>query len=145
MLELPQIFTIGFQYADIDMQYDRTTLRKLYYMLEPKLNLSRIYKVSEVSDSPSNATYVVRGLIVYYGKHYWAYFYSQKFDTWFQFDDEHISRIGNFQDVIEKVVRAKAIPRTVFLEKQDIIVNMLLDGEGIQSQADLDKIYCSDS
>ena len=65
------------------MLIDRTTLRKLYYMLEPKLNLSRIYKVSEVSDSPSNATYVVRGLIVYYGRHYWAYFYSQKFDTWF--------------------------------------------------------------
>lgn len=96
LLELPQIYTIGFQYADIDMQMDRSTLRKLYYMLEPKLNLSRIYKVSEVSESPTNATYVARGLIVYYGLHYWAYFYSQKFDSWFQFDDAKISRIGNF-------------------------------------------------
>ena len=97
----------------------------------PRLNLSRVYRVCEVSDSPSNATYVFRGMIVYYGRHYWAYFYSQKFDTWFQFDDEKISRIGNFADVVDKCVRAKAIPRTCFLEKQDILVSMLLDGEAI--------------
>lgn len=47
--------------------------------------------------------------------------------------------------MIEKVVKSKAIPRTIFMEKQDIIVSMLLAGEQIRDQSDLDKIYCSDS
>lgn len=93
----------------------------------------------------SNATYVMRGLVVYYGKHYWAYFFSQKFDTWFQFNDAQISRIGNFSDVISKTVQAKAIPRTVFFERQDLIINMLLEGDVICADTDLSKIYCSDS
>lgn len=136
LLELPQIFTIGFQYPDLDMALDRETITKLYNLLQPKLNLSRIYKISEVSNSPSNATYILRGLIVYYGKHYWAYFYSQKFDSWFKFDDDQINKVGNFEDVIDKCVLSKAIPRTIFLEKQDLIVNMLLDGEAVLSSAD---------
>ena len=31
----------------------------------------------------------------------------------------------------------------MFFEKYDIIVNMLLDGEGIHSQIDRNKIYCT--
>lgn len=31
------------------------------------------------------------------------------------------------------------------MEKQDIIVSMLLEGEQIRSESDLEKIYCSDS
>ena len=113
----------------------------------PTLNLGRIYKVGTAlgRDGINPATYVLRGMIVYYGRHYWAYFYSQKFDTWFQFDDEHITRTGNFADVVDKSVRGKAIPRTLFYEKQDLVVNMLLDGEDITGQTDLSKIYCSDS
>lgn len=65
------------------MDMDRLTIRKLYNMLQPKINLSKIYKVSVARDNPVSATYVMRGLVVYYGRHYWAYFYSQKFDTWF--------------------------------------------------------------
>jgi len=38
-------------------------------------------KVSKQDDSDD--LFVMRGLIVYYGKHYWAYFYSEKFDGWF--------------------------------------------------------------
>ena len=74
---------MGFQYPDIDMDLDRDTIVKLYSMLEPKINLQAIYKVSSVSSSPTDATYVMRGMVVYYGKHYWAYFYSHKFDTWY--------------------------------------------------------------
>lgn len=86
LLELPMIFTLGLQYPDIDMDMDRNTIRKLYNLLLPKLNLAKIYKMGKSfsnSSSPSNATYVMRGMVVYYGRHYWAYFYSQKFDTWF--------------------------------------------------------------
>ena len=86
-MQLPQIFTLGFQYPDIDIDMDRSEIRKIYNLLLPKINLSQIYKVGIDKSNPVSATYVIRGIIVYYGRHYWAYFYSQKFDTWFQFND----------------------------------------------------------
>ena len=84
-------------------------------------------------------------MIVYYGRHYWAYFYSHKFDSWFQFDDAKITRIGNWTDICERAVRAKAIPRTLFYEKQDLLIDMLLDGDQIRGEDDMQKIYFSDS
>jgi len=30
-----------------------------------------------------NSLYILRGMICYYGRHYWAYFYSETFDVWF--------------------------------------------------------------
>lgn len=81
-------------------------------------------------------------MIVYYGKHYWAYFYSQKFDGWFQFDDAKITKIGNWSDVCDRVVRAKAIPRTLFYESEKLLEKMLLDGEDkVLKASDKAKLY----
>ena len=76
-------------------------------------------KVAEGQDSTTN--FVLRGMICYYGKHYWAYFYSESFDTWLQFDDQNLRKIGNFTQVIEKSIKGRAIPRVLFFEREDII------------------------
>ena len=44
----------------------------------------------------ASCEYVFRGMIVFYGRHYTAYFYSERFDAWYRFDDEKISREGNW-------------------------------------------------
>ena len=124
------------------MDFDRPIIRKIYNLLLPKLNLGTFYKISS---GDSSSAYIFRGMIVYYGRHYWAYFYSQKFDSWFQFDDAKITKIGNWCDVCDKCERAKAIPRTIFYEKQELLVSMLLDGDRIRNESDMLKIYCSDS
>ena len=80
LLELPSIFTLGLQYPDIDMDFEKSEIRKIYSLFVPKLSLSSFYKLSV---QESSDIYIFRGMIVYYGRHYWAYFYSQKFDCWF--------------------------------------------------------------
>ena len=74
------------------MDHDRPTIRKIYNLLVPKLSLNQIYHVSQQQSSQNlggqgstsnSMIYIFRGMIVYYGRHYWAYFYSQKFDAWF--------------------------------------------------------------
>ena len=119
-------------------------MRKLWGLLPPKLDLKKFMKVTLDEGSPPCTQYVLRGAIVYYGRHYWAYFYSQKFDRWYQFNDERLSEIGNWGAVVEKAVLSKAIPRTVFYERQDIIVNFLTEG-GLQSSKEQDLIYFSES
>ena len=39
-------------------------------------------------------------MIVYSGLHYMAYFYSEKHDTWLEYNDSTITNIGNWSDVI---------------------------------------------
>ena len=58
------------------------------------MDLKDFLKVGEKSSQ--NTIYVLRGMITFYGKHYVAYFYSEKFDSWMQFDDEHIRQVGDF-------------------------------------------------
>jgi ubiquitin C-terminal hydrolase len=88
-------------------------------------------KVAENKETKTN--FIFRGMICYYGRHYWAYFYSESFDTWFQFDDEHLRKIGNFSQVIEKSMKGKAIPRVLFYEREDILDKMLLKN-GVQRE-----------
>lgn len=123
---------------------DRPELRRLWSLLPPKLDLKKFMKVTLDEGKPTCTQYVLRGVIVYYGRHYWAYFYSQKFDRWYQFNDEALSEVGNFAAVIEKAVLSRCIPRTVFYERQDIIVDFLTEG-GLQHSKEQDLIYFSDS
>jgi len=67
----------------------------------------------------------LRGFITFYGLHYISYFYSEKFDCWYQFNDEHISPVGCFKDVKKKCLAGRQRPTTVFYERSDIIMNVI--------------------
>ena len=73
--------------------------------------------------------FILRGLTVYYGRHYWAYFYCQMLDNWFKFNDERITPVGNFTDVVDDCINCKAIPKLVFYERSDIITYLTTDGD----------------
>jgi hypothetical protein len=80
LLDCPNIYTLGLQYPDVNMTFTKSEVKAMYDLLLPKLWLKKFMKVSQ---DKTTDLYVIRGLIVYYGKHYWAYFYSEKFDGWF--------------------------------------------------------------
>lgn len=116
-------------------------LRLVYDLFPPKIDIGKFLKC----DTKNNCTsFVLRGIICYYGRHYWAYFYSYKYDTWFQFDDSRITNTGSFQNVIDKLVISRAIPRTLFYERMDIIYNFLTGGS-MKSEKDTNKLYFADS
>ncbi len=71
--------------------------------------------------------FILRGFITFYGLHYISYFYSEKFDTWYQFNDENISAVGSFKDVRKKCIAGRQKPTTVFYERSDIITSVLLE------------------
>lgn len=81
LLEFPNIYTLGLQYPDVNQHFSRSEIKEIFDILQPKLTLASFMKVP--LDKENDDLYVMRGLIVYYGKHYWAYFYSEKFDGWF--------------------------------------------------------------
>ncbi len=72
-------------------------------------------------------------MIVFYGRHYMAYFYSEKHDGWYLFDDENIKKIGNWSSVKQHCTNGRAQPIILFYEKQEIIVNFLTQGNQLQN------------
>ena len=87
-----------------------------------------------------NSKYIFRGMITFYGRHYMAYFYSDKHDAWYQYDDAHIRRIGNWTDVKVNCKKGRAQPILLFYEKQEIIVNFLTQGGQLKHLPGYDKI-----
>lgn len=60
-----------------------------------------------MSQAYTGCEYIFRGMIVFYGRHYMAYFYSERHDAWYRFDDESINRVGNWADVCDKCVKGR--------------------------------------
>ena len=57
--------------------------------------------MNTTEDDNYKTTFVLRGFISYYGKHYMAYFFSEKHDSWLHFNDSKITEVGNFENVVK--------------------------------------------
>ena len=99
-------------------------------------------KVEASAKTEMTTTYVLRGLIMYYGRHYYAYFYSEKYDCWFRFDDAMIKWVGNFEDVVNACMKGRAIPRIAFYERIDILTAFLTEGSFKSAE---EKLYFADA
>ena len=53
LLELPAVYTLGFQYPDIDCQMQRPELTKLWDLLSAKLDLKKVMKVTQDETKPT--------------------------------------------------------------------------------------------
>lgn len=131
LLELPNIYTFNFQYeytsAVMQTSISKGDLQELFKMIPSTVDLKEFLKVGE--KQMQSTRYIMRGMITYYGRHYIAYFYSHKHDTWVQFNDEHLKSIGNFKEVIKRCVSGRQQPTTIFYEHEDVIINVISAGE----------------
>lgn len=123
-------------------------ISRIMELIPPKLNLGDFYQIKQQNqptkqtakgqiNSSSKQTpqgkqnddmkfrYIFRGMVVFYGRHYMAYFYSERFDAWYQYDDSKITRVGNWTDVKNKCIKGLTQPILMFYEKQEVIVDFL--------------------
>ena len=84
-------------------------------------------------------------MITFYGKHYIAYFYSEHYDCWMQFNDEHLTHVGNYKEVMRKCINGKQQPITIFYENEDIIKDVISNsGASPNPDAKEQKLYFSE-
>eukprot|EP01087_Luapelamoeba_hula_P014819 TRINITY_DN4395_c0_g1_i5.p1 TRINITY_DN4395_c0_g1~~TRINITY_DN4395_c0_g1_i5.p1 ORF type:complete len:562 (-),score=76.26 TRINITY_DN4395_c0_g1_i5:144-1829(-) len=89
--------------------------RVLTMMSSLEFDTSKVFQ-----DVAKRTVYSLRGMIVYYGLHYYAFFYSRRRQTWLCFDDERIKVIGsNWQSVTDHCIKAHAQPVIIFYEDPD--------------------------
>jgi len=98
LLSSPSVFTFAIHWIDPD-EADRAKIDRIFHIISPLIHTAQFMRTEE--NDNFKTTYVLRGFVSYYGKHYMAYFYSEKHDYWLHFNDSKIKKIGNFEDVIE--------------------------------------------
>ncbi len=75
---------LSFEWGTVAESEVQGKVKKLMGCLCPLLDLRRVY---HITDPDVQAEYVLRGFICYYGRHYFAYFYSTTEDQWLLYDD----------------------------------------------------------
>jgi len=110
LANLPEVFTLGLVWNTASPPVD--------YIYEVMNLVNGELEVSDLFDSVvQRGTYVLRGMIAYYGLHYHAYFRNPKNDEWLVFDDSKISKVGNsWEDVITRCCKGRWQPFVLWFE-----------------------------
>lgn len=82
--------------------------------LQDAIDLSKLFKGV---GPQSNAAYVLRSIICYFGHHYQAYALSEELEQWLLFDDTNIQLIGSWQDVKAMIRNSRLQPSVLFYER----------------------------
>ena len=82
--------------------------------LNDTVDLSSIFKGVSAH---SNARYVLKSIICYFGHHYQAYAFSEELEQWLLFDDTNIQLVGDWQDVKSMVRSSQLQPSVLFYER----------------------------
>lgn len=123
-MELPHVYTFAPQWSSAGEGAEREEIERLFALIPPSLELSAFLRVGQSNwqkRSETDSQFVFRGFISFYGRHYVAYFYSEREDSWVRFDDSSVSKVGNFQKVIEKCVQGRQQPVLLFFERESFL------------------------
>ena len=61
--------------------------------------------------------YALHSMVCFYGAHYQAFVWSQKAQLWLLFDDSHVSKVGDWQHVINKCFLGRIQPSVLFFAR----------------------------
>lgn len=126
---LPLVFTVMIAWSP---DPERDVIQRLFDMLPRIMDLEDILNVpngkkqaknSQSSSSTSDSVYHLLGMVLYYGRHYMACFYSDIFGAWVLFDDKRVTKIGNWEHVRERCSRGKLQPTVLFYGSNQEVAN----------------------
>lgn len=111
--KLPEVLTINVIW---DYSPNNDTVNNFVKFIPQEFN------INDIADD-ANATYVLRGLVVFYGKHYYTYFYKLRDDSytvreWKMFDDSVVKSIGEWDKLTTIMTRGHIQPVLIFYVKK---------------------------
>ncbi|KAL0025091.1 hypothetical protein WJX79_008079 [Trebouxia sp. C0005] len=112
LLNQPKVFTLALVWESAKVAEEAITTT--VDALQDRVDLSNLLR----GVSPqSNAYYVLKSIICYFGHHYQAYAFSEELEQWLLFDDTNIQLIGDWQDVKHMVRSSRLQPSVLFYER----------------------------
>ncbi|OQS05058.1 inactive ubiquitin carboxyl-terminal hydrolase [Thraustotheca clavata] len=119
----PPVFAISFLWATNSPPKEQ--IESLLHIISDTLDLSKAFTAQGEAGKHAKflgglkAQYRFRGFVCYYGRHYFAFFYSTAHQSWLLFDDSKVTEIGDWPDVITHCVKGRYQPVLLFYEVPD--------------------------
>ncbi|KAL6053374.1 protein deubiquitination [Balamuthia mandrillaris] len=110
LLHQPEVFTIGMVWE--------TNKPSVEAIIETLCSIEQRIQLKDIFDSaPSpDASYMLRGMVCYYGLHYLAFFFNVEKHRWIVFDDATVKEAGSSfdRDIVERCRRGHFQPALLF-------------------------------
>ncbi|EQC37204.1 hypothetical protein SDRG_05430 [Saprolegnia diclina VS20] len=119
----PPVFAISFLWATNSPPKEE--IESLLHIISDSVDLSHAFTAQGEAAKHAKflgglkAQYRFRGFVCYYGRHYFAFFYSTAHQSWLLFDDSKVTEIGDWPDVIRHCVKGRYQPVLLFYEVPD--------------------------
>ena len=99
LLEKPDVFCVGLAWPN--SQVDSALIKKLTDCIELELDLDELFV--NVAARRSNVFRLV-GIMVYYGMHYFTFFFHSGVKKWLLYDDACVKEVGTTWDSVKKML-----------------------------------------
>jgi len=113
----PRVFSFNFAWNNTGV--DRTNALDIIQLLSMIPNVFNPRDFFEL-EKPSDSLYFFKGMICFFGLHYFAYFRDFE-DTsssnWVKYNDKEIKRIGDWDDVVQECVKELNKPILLLFEE----------------------------
>ena len=128
MIEKPDVFCVGMSWP----YSDNTVFKKLADCIEVELDLDELFE--NVSAS-SNNVYKLVGIMAYYGKHYFTFFFHSAVEKWLLYDDASVSEVGKSWDSVRRMLIKGKYQPLVLLYVNPVPEKSVLTSKNVLSQA----------
>ena len=106
MIEKPDVFCVGMAWPNTEV--DTALIKKLVDAIEQELDLDELF---ENVSAPNNNVYRLVGIMVYYGMHYFTFFFHSGIKKWLLYDDASVTEVGpTWEHVKKMLVKGKYQP-----------------------------------
>lgn len=114
---LPEVFSLSTVWPS--SRPSRSLLNDFLNTISTQIDLQSIGAVDMKLKKTANTNYHLRGMILYYGRHYTACFYHASVGRWLRFDDSRVDPIGRYwHEVTDFCVRSRFQPSVLFYERE---------------------------
>lgn len=140
LIERPDVFCIGFAWPSDNPSSEVT--HSLLNCLEPEIELDYIFH--HVLTTQDNL-YKLVGIMTYYGRHYFTFFYHSGVAKWLLYDDAQVIEVGsNWEDVKTIMTRGRYQP-LILIYANPNPSNKMSSGKKIARQFMGDVHRCSET
>lgn len=132
LLNVPNVLAIGLVWSTPNPLVQ--DIMKTLEIIQSEIKLSELFTEAKTKKQ-NKATYRLRGMICYYGKHYNAYFYNEELAQWIVFDDACVKQVGStWQHVYNRCRLGHFHPSVLFYELNPSLEESMVNSKMTESQ-----------
>jgi hypothetical protein len=116
---LPAVYTLSLVWPTSRPR--RTFLNDFFNTISMEIDLRNLCSIDMKGAKKQTSKYRLRGMILYYGRHYTAVFYHASLGRWLRFDDSRVDPVArHWHELTDWCVQSRFQPSVLFYERENV-------------------------